>query len=77
MVGGLERWEHMKMYYVYGMRLRGFSPGCQPMSGLVDCKEDPSGRYSDLLIYDRILSDNELKDYELDFLTGEVRDDQN
>ena len=25
--------------YAYGMRLRGFSPGCQPMSGLVRCMD--------------------------------------
>lgn len=55
-------------YFMYGMRLRGFSPGCQPMEGLVDRWDDPTGRYHDLILYDRKLSDREQKSYELDFL---------
>ena len=54
--------------YKYGMRLRGFSIGCQPMKGLLYITDDPTGRYHDLLIYDRKLSDKELNDYELDYL---------
>lgn len=54
--------------HAYGMRLRGFSPGCQPMSGLLERKDDESGRYYDILIYDRELSDRELEDFELDYL---------
>ena len=54
--------------YRYGMRLRGFSPGCQPMKGLGGAVEDRSGRYHDILIYDRELSRKEMIDYELDFL---------
>lgn len=59
--------------YVYGMRLRGFSPGCQPMTGLVERRDDPKGEYHDLLVYDRKLTDKEMRDYELDFLQSEVR----
>ena len=51
--------------YTYGMRLRGFSPGCQP-KGVLRREDDPSGRYHDLLVYDRELTDEELDDYELD-----------
>ena len=54
--------------YEYGMRCRGYSIGCQPTKRLVDRKDDPSGRYYDILIYDRKLSDQELYDYELDYL---------
>ena len=54
-----------RMRYLYGMRLRGFSPGCQPMTGLVDVDYDESGRFYDILIYDRQLTDQELRDYEL------------
>lgn len=54
--------------YKYGMRLRGFSIGCQPMEGLVDHREDYSGKYHSLLYYDRCLSQKEQNDYELDFL---------
>lgn len=54
--------------YKYGMRLRGFSPMCQPMQGLVAVHEDVTGRYYDILIYERRLSEKELQDYELDYL---------
>lgn len=52
--------------YKYGMRLRGFSIGCQPMRGLQDREDDPSGRYHDILIYDRELTEQEMICYELD-----------
>lgn len=55
------------MHYIYGMKLRGFSLGCQPMQGFVERKDDPNGKYYDLLIYNRILTDKELSDYELEF----------
>ena len=54
--------------YSYGMRLRGFSIGCQPMKGLLFTADDESGRYHDLLVYDRKLTDKELSDYELDYI---------
>lgn len=59
------------MRYEYGMRLRGFSPGCQPMNGLKDHREDETGKYYDLLVYDRKLTKEELRDYELDFVQEE------
>ena len=58
--------------FKYGMRLRGFSIGCQPMDGFYERQDDPTGWYWDILIYSRKLSDKELKDYELDFI-GEDR----
>lgn len=58
----------MKKECRYGMRLRGFSPGCQPMQGFVERLDDPTGRYHDVLIYDRKLTEQELADYELDKL---------
>ena len=56
------------MAYRYGMRLRGFSIGCQPKEGFLDREDDESGRYYDILIYGRQLTDRELEDYELDYL---------
>lgn len=56
------------MTYLYGMRLRGFSLGCQPKYGFIERLDDPSGRYYDILTYDRQLSNKELEDYELDYL---------
>lgn len=61
------------MIYIYGMRLRGFSPGCQPMQGLVERRDDPKNKYHDLLVYDRPLTAREISDYELDFLCSSVR----
>lgn len=68
-------------YFYYGMRLRGFSLGCQSMNGLVDhCSPNemawtliptvnkPKRDYYDFLIYNRELTEKELKDYELDYL---------
>lgn len=54
--------------YKYGMRLRGFSIGCQPMQGFVRRFDDKSGKYYDLLLYNRELSQEEIKNYELDYL---------
>ena len=54
--------------YKYGMRLRGFSIGCQPMQGFMERQDDPTGKYWDILVYDRELSEQEVQDYELDRL---------
>ena len=53
--------------YKYGMRLRGFSIGCQPMNGLY-AWEDGDKEYYNYLYYSRELTDNEIKEYELDFV---------
>lgn len=68
-------------YYFYGMRLRGFAPGCQPMDGFKDTlrslvmeeyleayKDSLERNYHDILIYDRQLTDTEITEYELDYL---------
>lgn len=54
--------------YKYGMRLRGYAPLCQPMNGLVGHEDDPTDKYHDVLVYDRRLTEQELRDYELDYL---------
>lgn len=59
------------MTYRYGMRLRGFSIGCQPKQGLIERMDDPTNRYYDILVYDRSLTKKELEDYELDDLNEE------
>lgn len=58
------------MMYLYGMRLRGYSPGCQP-KGTISRHDDLTGKYHDLLVYDRELTEQELRDYELDALTAD------
>ena len=57
----------MSKEYRYGMRLRGFSPGCQPKEGLIRC-EDGDRKYHDIVVYCRPLTDREMEDYELDDL---------
>ena len=54
--------------FKYGMRLRGFSPGCQPKEGFMERRDDPTGRYYDILVYGRMLTEKEIRDYELDYL---------
>lgn len=63
------------MLRMYGMRLRGFSPGCQPMNGLMRREDDHAGNYWDILFYSRELTEQEIKDYELDYL-GEIRESE-
>lgn len=58
--------------FTYGMRLRGFSPGCQPMNGLIEHRSTPQGPYYDLLTYDHELTEKEMQDYELDFVQAEI-----
>ena len=68
-VHGMRKGEFQEMtYYEYGMRLRGFSPGAQPMKGLVEAHEWEGDRYWYKLTYDRELSAEEMQNYELDFI---------
>lgn len=55
------------MEFRYGMRLRGFSPGCQP-KGVIRREDDPTGKYWDVIVYPRELTEKETLDYELDRL---------
>lgn len=57
--------------YKYGMRLRGFSIGCQPMRGLRDVTEDANGVYYNILGYERQLEPDEITAYELTYLGKE------
>lgn len=52
----------------YGMRLRGFSMGAQPMDGLLSRQDDPSGKYYDILEYSRELTKEEIETYSLDLI---------
>ena len=52
----------------YGMRMRGFSIGCQPNDGLIKREDSHSSRYYDILVYDHPLTERECHDYELDDL---------
>lgn len=54
--------------YLYGMRTRGFSPGCQPTEGWLDTETDPLDEYHNVLVYSRQLDEKELREYELDYI---------
>ena len=56
-----------KPEYRYGMRLRGYSPGAQP-KGVLRREDDTTGKYHDIIVYDRMLSAAEVASYELDEL---------
>lgn len=59
--------------YVYGMKLRGFSLGAQPMKGLIRVLDkalkedlDSDNIYHDLIEYDRQLTKKEIEIYDLE-----------
>ena len=54
--------------YKYGMRLRGYSPGAQP-KGVLRREDDTTGKYHDIIVYDRQLSAEEISNYDLDTIT--------
>ena len=54
--------------YRYGMRLRGFSPCCQPTKNFYRRYDDESGEYWDIISYTKQLAETEVKDYSLDYL---------
>jgi len=53
--------------YYYGMRLRGYRPGAQPKN-VVERKDDPTGRYHDIIAYTHPLTDDECYQYDLDYI---------
>lgn len=59
------------MNYVYGMRLRGFSLGAFPKEGFIEQRDSDKFKYYDYLVYDRNLTLDELRLYELDFIRVE------
>jgi len=52
--------------YWYGMRLRPFGLGCQPSKGLIETEQ--SREYHDEIGYNRKLTDEEVFNYDLDFI---------
>ena len=57
-----------EIIYRYGMRIRGFSIGCQPKQGFWEREDDTTGQYWDIISYTRELTEKEVREYELDFL---------
>ena len=50
----------MKQYF-YGMKMRVFSIGCQPMNGFVKRLDSDTDDYWDILVYERELTERELR----------------
>ena len=71
-IAPIKLWPEGTTRWSYGMRLRGFSIGCQPKEGFVERTDDPDGKYWDIIVYDRPLTDTELDAYDLDFIDGRV-----
>ncbi len=71
-IEAVKEWPEGTTRWSYGMRLRGFSIGCQPKEGFVERVDDPDGKYWDIIVYDRPLTDIELDAYDLDFIDGRV-----
>lgn len=57
--------------YRYGMRLRPFAIGCEPVKGYVRFEEGTK-KYHNILVYDRPLTEKEINDYELDDLNDKI-----
>lgn len=61
----------MSRYY-YGMRMRPFGPGCQPAGAELVAGFDFKDHYWSIVAYDRALSSDEERAYELDRLGSVV-----
>lgn len=58
----------MAKIFKYGMRARGIAPMCQPKDIYDWADDDTSSGYYSFLWYKRKLTNEELREYELDFL---------
>ena len=56
------------MLYLYGMRARGFSIGCQPKENYHSRYDSCSHRWYDIIAYTEKLTDDDVTQYELDYL---------
>lgn len=56
------------MLYLYGMRARGFSIGCQPKENYHSRYDGCSKRWYDIIAYTEKLTDEDVTQYELDYL---------
>ena len=55
----------MSKVYYYGMRLRPYGPGCQP-KGAIGVADDPSGKYWNIICYDKQLTEELAEAYDLE-----------
>jgi hypothetical protein len=60
----VDQLENKKVKFQYTYKTRGYSPGCQPLQGLIEVKNNIKYKF-EILTYDRKLTDKELYEYEL------------
>ena len=53
------------MRYIYGLKMRPFSPGAQPKEGFLYANEESKLAKYGIVCYDRELSEQEVDEYEL------------
>ena len=60
--------------YFYGWRYKGeTSITFLPKNGLIESRDDVLGTYSKILLYNRKLTDNEIKNNNLEFIKEDLR----
>ena len=57
-------------HFKYGMRTRDFEPGNYPKREFIRREDDSDGKYNDILVYGRRLTDREQVKYQLDDLNN-------
>ena len=59
------------MEFRYGLLHRPAGPGCQPKHDLERIEEDPSGKYWNIVVYSILLSGEEIREYEMEFINAD------
>ncbi len=60
------------LIYKYGMKLRECGPGCQP-KGFIKCENLENADYYSFIWYDKQLSEDEMKQYDLDYIGKDLK----
>ena len=55
----------MNKKYYYGMKSRGFAPGCQPMDGFIERLDSDSDEFYDIIVYEKPLTEDDEMHYTL------------
>lgn len=74
---GVKTMKNNGQLYAYGMRLRGISIGTQPRDFIryEDQDHDHGAKYYSIVYYNRRLTPEEIKAYDLDSLTPETKEE--
>lgn len=61
----------MQKFYYYGSQCKDFEFSTQPLKGILWREDDAEKHFSNVFVYSRQLTDEELKDYKLHFIKCE------